>query len=76
MITVLILSACLIDTPGTCKKFEIPFYEEMSEIQCTMMSTMVVNKWKLDHSNWDLKTWKCITRQQDMNGSAIKEQGI
>ncbi|MGE0024049.1 MAG: hypothetical protein AB7S70_10515 [Hyphomicrobium sp.] len=55
----IILSACLISDPHSCKDFKIPLDVSMDARQCTMAAPPYFAQWAEEHPNWQIKRWKC-----------------
>jgi hypothetical protein len=76
-VTVLIISACLMNTPNECKEFEVPMPDEMNNpAACVVQSVPVVAKWVQENPKWQFKRWKCKPIKQNSDGSLEREQGI
>ncbi len=58
MITI-IISACLISDPGTCKDYRIPLEADIDETKCAYFAPPHFGKWADEHPGWTIKKWRC-----------------
>lgn len=62
---VLVLIACLISDPTSCKQFNIHFNgHATTPMQCMMVSMQELAKWKDQHPQYMPKKWKCLLQSQ------------
>jgi hypothetical protein len=57
----LILSICLIASPGTCKEEAVSLNVELPPIpiQCMMGAMPVIAEWSETHPKWKVTKWRC-----------------
>lgn len=56
----LVLSVCLIDDPARCKDVSLVYSSEnLTPMQCMMMSQAEIAKWTEGHPKWVAKRWAC-----------------
>jgi hypothetical protein len=56
----LVLSACLLDDPQRCKEVHLAFAgDDVTPMQCLMMSPLEIAKWSEGHPKWVAKRWTC-----------------
>ena len=59
----LVISACLIETPASCRDFRMPLTDEMNARQCAMSAMPMLPQWADQHPRWGIAKWKCDTMQ-------------
>ena len=62
MIT-LIVSACLISDPQSCKTFRLPITDQESTFSCIMAAPPLLPQWTDDHPGWQITKWTCGSSQ-------------
>lgn len=67
----LILSICLVASPGVCKEEYLSLSVEQASIptQCLMGAQPVIAEWSESHPKWRVTKWRCgrsDTRGQDI----------
>jgi hypothetical protein len=55
----IILSACLVSSPGECRDFRLPLDGDMTALSCTMKAPPYFAKWMDEHPSWQVMRWKC-----------------
>jgi hypothetical protein len=55
----IILSACLVSDPTTCKDYKIPLDESVDPTRCAMQAAPHFAKWADEHPGWVIKKWQC-----------------
>ncbi len=56
----LIVSVCLMDDPSRCKEISLTYSaENLTPMQCLMMSPPEIAKWSEGHPKWFAKRWTC-----------------
>lgn len=57
----LILSICLIASPGTCREEAVSMNIEQTPIstQCVMGAMPVIAEWSETHPKWRVTRWRC-----------------
>ncbi len=56
----LVLSACLLDDPQRCKEVRLAFAgDDVTPMQCMMISPLEIAKWSEGHPKWFAKRWTC-----------------
>ncbi len=58
MLTI-VISACLIAEPASCKDYKLPVDGDMDTTQCAMMAPPFLANWADAHPQWQVKKWKC-----------------
>lgn len=61
----IVLSACLVANPATCKDFKLPLDGEMDSAQCAMYAPPFFAEWTEQHPDWVVKRWKCRSSSED-----------
>lgn len=61
----IVLSACLLANPATCKDFKLPLDGDMDASQCAMYAPPFFAQWAEEHPDWAIKRWKCQSATQD-----------
>lgn len=56
----IVLSACLMAEPSTCKDHRIALDGDMDTTSCAMYAPPFFAKWAEDHPGWVIKKWKCV----------------
>lgn len=56
---IIVLSACLIAEPSTCKDFKVPLDGDMDTTQCAMSAPPFFARWSEEHPAWRVKKWRC-----------------
>ncbi len=55
----IILSACLVSDPGTCRDFRLPIDGYWNTTQCAMYAPPFFARWSNQHPGWEIKRWRC-----------------
>jgi hypothetical protein len=56
----LVVSVCLADDPSRCKDVSLVYMaENVTPMQCMMMSQVEIAKWAEGHPKWVAKRWSC-----------------
>ncbi len=56
----LIILACMVQTPETCKDVHLTFAgESTTPIQCMIVGEPTVATWAKDNPEWRIKKWRC-----------------
>jgi hypothetical protein len=61
----IILSACLVADPATCKDFRLPLDGEMDTRQCAMVAPPFFAQWSEEHPAWRVMKWSCQSSEID-----------
>ncbi|MEP9354438.1 hypothetical protein ABLE93_12650 [Xanthobacter sp. KR7-65] len=57
----IVLYACLISAPATCREEHLNFSVEVSAPTACMMSSQVaIAQWSESHPQWQVGRWKCV----------------
>ncbi|MFS8036332.1 hypothetical protein ACI7BZ_05070 [Xanthobacter sp. AM11] len=57
----IVLYACLISAPATCREEHINFSMEASAPSACMMSSQAaIAQWSETHPQWQVGRWKCV----------------
>jgi hypothetical protein len=59
----LVVSACFLADPATCRIFQIPVPEQTSAIECTMSAVPYLPQWAEEHPGWHIKKWSCASSE-------------
>jgi len=65
MITVLVISACLIGKPEACKDFRTMLDEDATASMCLMAAPQMIAKWSEENPGWEFKRVACPTEERD-----------
>jgi len=58
----IVLYACLISAPATCREEHINFSTEIAApMTCMMGSQATIAQWNEAHPQWRVGRWKCVT---------------
>lgn len=63
----IILSACLMSDPGTCRDFKVPLTVAIDPMNCAMYAPPHFSRWAEQNPGWQIKKWRC---------TAISEQDL
>lgn len=55
----ILLLACLIASPGTCRTERIGFDDAAPPPACTLRGQSVVATWSESHPKWRVERWRC-----------------
>ncbi len=58
MLTI-VISACLIADPKSCKDYTLPVDGDMDTVQCALIAPPFLANWQETHPQWTVKRWKC-----------------
>ncbi len=61
----IILSACLIAEPASCKDFKLGIDGEMDSTHCAMYAPPFFAQWSEEHPGWVVKKWQCRATSED-----------
>ncbi|MFG1299426.1 hypothetical protein V5F49_06470 [Xanthobacter sp. V3C-3] len=57
----IVLYACLISAPATCREEHINFsMEAAAPTACMMSSQAAIAQWSESHPQWQVGRWKCV----------------
>lgn len=57
----IVLYACLVTAPATCREEHINFSMEVNApMACMMSSQPVIAQWVEAHPRWQVGRWKCV----------------
>lgn len=59
MITI-VISACLIGDPGTCKDYKIPLEADIDLTKCAFFAPPHFGKWADENPGWKITRWRCM----------------
>lgn len=59
----LIVSACLLSDPQSCKTFRLAVTDLDSPYSCIMAAPPLLPKWSDDHPGWQITKWTCGSSQ-------------
>ncbi|MDQ0467103.1 hypothetical protein [Labrys wisconsinensis] len=64
----IVLSACLIASPATCREERINWsMEDATPMRCLMLSQETLAQWKESHPRWQIARWSCVPRDRVTN---------
>ena len=55
----IIIQACLVANPGTCKAHHIPIMSGGNTYRCAMRAPAKFARWSETHPGWKIKRWRC-----------------
>ncbi len=56
----LLVTVCLINTPGECKDVHLSYTaDSVTPHQCMMFGQAELAKWSEGHPKWRIEKWKC-----------------
>jgi hypothetical protein len=58
MLTI-VISACLVADPKSCKDYTLPVDGDMDTVQCALIAPPFLANWQETHPQWTVKRWKC-----------------
>lgn len=58
----IIISACLVADPGTCKDYSIPLELDVDQTTCAMYAPAHFGQWADEHPGWAIQRWQCSPR--------------
>ncbi|MDX2258199.1 MAG: hypothetical protein NW205_04710 [Hyphomicrobiaceae bacterium] len=56
---VIVLTACLIQSPGVCRDVRLPYVHAIPLDMCAMNAPPYFAGWAADHPEWQVKSWRC-----------------
>lgn len=59
----LVVFACFISVPGTCRAFQIPMPDQADTFACLMSAPPMLPQWSADHPGWTVTKWSCSSSQ-------------
>lgn len=61
----ILLYACLISAPATCREERISWSVEVeAPMACMMRSQVAIAQWSEAHPQWHVGRWKCVPADQ------------
>lgn len=61
----LIIHACLLSDPATCRDYEIPVLASTQPTVCALHAPPHFAKWAEEHPEWTIKRWRCGAMKHD-----------
>ena len=59
----ILMSICLLASPGDCREERLSFsFEDVSPITCVVRSQEKIAEWQQSHPDWRIDRWKCMAR--------------
>lgn len=56
----LIISACMVTNPATCKDVHLTYLKEIaSPYQCMRVGQPEMAKWSISNPKWAIRKWRC-----------------
>jgi len=64
----LILTVCLVNSPGTCRDEHLHFESRGSLMHCMSLAPAEIAKWSTEHPTLKVTRWKCTypRKEQDI----------
>jgi hypothetical protein len=59
IVIAILLTACLIGEPATCREHKITLHPGISVTQCLMTAPPHLAKWSEEHPGWHVERWQC-----------------
>lgn len=67
LVMFIVLYACLISAPATCREEKLSFSLEASApMTCMMSSQQAIAQWSESHPQWQIGRWKCVAADRLM----------
>ncbi|MCH9806242.1 MAG: hypothetical protein K0U74_00765 [Alphaproteobacteria bacterium] len=61
----ILVSACLIASPGTCKDVSLSYMaDKVTPYNCMMRGQVALTKWAAGHPKWKIAKWKCSASRE------------
>jgi hypothetical protein len=61
----LVLTACIVAQPQTCRDQRILLDADTTPFQCMMNSQPAITQWGSEHPKWFVQHWKCQQQRKD-----------
>ena len=61
----LILLACALANPASCREFHVPFQTSGSLQSCMMLAQPYLAQWASEHPAFQIKRWRCAWPDQE-----------
>jgi hypothetical protein len=58
----IIISACLVADPGTCRDYRVPLDMGIDPTSCAMHAPPHFAQWADEHPGWRIVKWHCSTK--------------
>ncbi len=58
MLTI-VISACLIADPSSCRDYTLPVDGDMDAMRCALEAPPFLATWQQSHPQWTVRRWKC-----------------
>jgi hypothetical protein len=55
----LVITACIVAQPATCRDQRVLIEAEATPMQCMMGAQPMIANWKAQHPEWFVQRWKC-----------------
>jgi len=59
VVIAILLTACLIGEPSTCREHKIALHPGVSLTQCLMTAPPHLAQWSQEHPGWHVERWQC-----------------
>jgi len=59
IVIAILLTACLIGEPSTCRDDKIALHPGISLTQCLMTAPPHLAQWSQEHPGWHVERWQC-----------------
>jgi hypothetical protein len=57
----IVISACLISSPSTCKEYRVPLAHDVDAKRCLYEAQPHLPRWSENHPDWQIKSWRCAS---------------
>jgi hypothetical protein len=59
----ILLSVCLMSSPGTCREERIDWsFDNIGGMACLVRAQEVIAQWRETHPRWNIERWRCAAR--------------
>ena len=59
----ILLSVCLMASPGTCREERVNWtFEDANFMGCLVHAQGVLAQWQTEHPDWRVQRWRCVPR--------------
>lgn len=60
----LVITACLQADPSVCRTHELPIFEPVSAVACTMQAPAEIARWKEGRDDLRVTRWRCVAERE------------
>jgi hypothetical protein len=58
----IIISACLVADPGTCKDYRVSVDQDVEPSKCALWAPPHFAQWAEEHPGWRITKWHCTNK--------------